>query len=277
MTTNIYSGKDAYINGIPCTQSWGAAVAVTAQKYSASCVPGATNVPPGVENWTGQGGGIGAFPALLPDGTDVTFKGVTNNTSGEGALQSLNGTVMVEQTTIDFNKENGGPIQWASTFGFEGVPTEAASGAADSSFFNSVYPNALDILVAGSTIASSSLGIRSAQIVLKRQIVAFIVAGVTYRKPGNLEADISFSFFSPTLKLAALAPNNLAVLKIDLGGGAFWSFTKVRMLGKSNYVVDRQTNAVVGYTQACSWNAADAGSKGNITYNIGSGSDVVFW
>lgn len=272
-----YSGKDAYINGIGCLQNWTASVAVTSQKFSASCVPAATDVPPGIQDWKGTASGLGSLPpaVILMPSADLAFQGVVNNTAGLGDILSLNGNIAVEQLTIDMNKETNAVIGWQLGFCFQGVPTEATSSAVDAAYADNsgsagslLYPNNLSILVAGVAIESTSNRLRTVQIVFKRQVVNYIVGGVTLRKYGNLEADVSFSMFSPTLKLAALAPNNLADLQVtvDASGYNYWLFSKVRMLGKSNYVVDRQTNAIVGYTQACSWNAATAGAQGNISY-----------
>jgi hypothetical protein len=148
----VYSGKDSYVNGVPCTQGWQANPAVTAQRYSASCVAGATNTPAGITNWTGQISGVGAQPPLFPDGLPFTFLGVINNTSG--SLKSLNGTVLFEQLTIDFNRETYAPISWVATFGAQGAMTEAASGAADSVV--SEAPNGKDLAIKIATVSLSS-------------------------------------------------------------------------------------------------------------------------
>lgn len=276
MTLNIYSGKDAYINDVPCLINWQVTPAVTAERWSASCTPGATNVGLGIQNWAGQASGKGAFPVLLPDGTDVTFQGVVNNDAGEGALLSLNGTIKVEQLTIDINRETNAAVAWQATFGFQGIPTEAASGAADDTFADMTYPNAFDILVGGSTIASASLKIRTGQIVLRRPASTYIIDGATFRKASNLEADLSFSVFNSSLKVAAIAPNVLDEVIFSLTATQRWRFNKVRILGKSNYQVDRGSSAIIGYTVNAQWNSADDGEQGAIAYTLADLDDETF-
>lgn len=272
MALGIYSGKDAYVNGVSCIQSWQVTEAVTAQRYSASCTPGGTNVAPGVVNWSGQMSGVGPVPAAFPDGVVLSFQGVTNNSAGEGDLLSVEGSALIEQLTIDINKETAAPISWQATFGFNGVPTEAASGAADAVIATPVYGDALDVRIGSSpaTIVTGSLALRTAQIVFRRPLTVFVKGGAAYRKSGNLECDISFSAFTPSLKVTAFAQGTLAKTRIYTSATAYWEFAKIRFLGKSNFQVERGTVNVLGYQVNGQWNSADAGALGYITYFDGT-------
>lgn len=255
----VYSGKDAYVNGVPCVQSWNANPAVTAQRYSASCVAGATNTPAGITNWTGQIAGVGAQPPLFPDGVPMTFLGVINNTSG--SLKSLNGSILIEQLTIDINKETYAPISWVATFGAQGALTEASTGAADSVVSDA--PNGKDLIIeiAGTPLTQK---LRTAQLVFRRPMTTYPDAGLTYREAGNLECDVNFSVYESSLEVAAYAPNALSLLDIFVDATDFWSLSKMRFLGKTGINFDRVGNNITGYTVNAQWNAVDGTTPGFI-------------
>lgn len=269
----IYSGKDAYVDGVNCVQSWQATEAVTAQRYSASCVPGATAVPPGIVNWTGSLTGIGAFPSfVIPSGADVAFQGVINNTSM--ALKSLTGNVLVEQLTIDIDKTTYAPIKWTATFGAQGLLTEGASGAADSSV--SAAPNGKDLVINVAT-ADLTQSLTKAQIVLKMPATSYVDGGATKRFAGNLECDINFGVQESSVAVAAYAKNVLALVKIFTSPAAHWEFSAIRFLGKSGFTVDRTTNKVLEYTVNGQWSAVlDDDSAGYIAYVTEDGYQMVY-
>lgn len=258
----VYSGKDAYVNTVGCVQSWQATEAVTAQRYSASCVPGATAVPPGIVNWTGQISGVGDFPeVVIPNGTDLAFQGVINNTSM--ALKSLTGNVRIEQLTIDIDKSTYAPIKWTATFGAQGLLTEGATGAADATI--SEAPNGKDLAISiGGTPLTQSL--TKAQIVLRMPATTYVDAGATKRTSGNLECDVNFTVQDSSLAVGAYAKNVLGLLKIFTTADNFWEFSKIRFLGKSNFTVDRVSNNVLGYQVNGQWSAIEADALGYLTF-----------
>jgi hypothetical protein len=269
----IYSGKDAYVDGVPCTTSWGATLAVALSKYSASCLAGATNTPPGVRNWTGQMAGFGSFPeAVLPSYTPLDFQGVINNTGG--SLKSLTGSIYIEQLTIDINKATQAPISWTATFGVDGDLAEAATGADDSVVSEAENGKDLGITIVATPITQN---IQSAQIILKRALTTYVDAGTTKRKAGNLEADISFSVLESIVEVAAYAPNALSLVKVLCGGGKYWEFSKIRFGGKSGLTVDRSANAIIGYTVNGGWNAVEGTTEGYLTYYNGASYETALY
>lgn len=268
MAIEIYSGKDAYIDGVPCVSSWSATQGAAAQRYSASCVAGASNVGPPVLNWSGAASGKGQKPVLFPSGADVVFQGVMNNDAGEGDLLSLDGDIVVEQLTIDINKETSAPISWQATYGFQGTPTQSATGASDSANADAMYGNDLDVKIATTSVGITK--VRSAQLVFRRQLTTFVQGGTTYRKAGFLSADINFTLYESSLAIAAYAPGALSRLQIFVSATAYWDFSLARFLGKSNYVVDRESNAILGYTVNAQWNAKNGATPGWISYFDGT-------
>lgn len=269
----IHSGRDAYVDGVPCVQSWQATEATTHQRHSSSCVAGGTNTPPGIKNWSGQLAGLGAFPeAVLPTGVDFAFQGVINNTGG--SLKSLTGTALFEQLTIDINKETYAPISWVATFGVQGLLAEAASGAADSVV--SEAPNGKDLAISIGGV-SLTQKLRTAQIVLRRPLTTWVDAGATYRKAGNLEADINFALYEESVEVAAYAANALARVQIFTTATAYWDFSKIRFLGKVNFVVDRASHNILGYTVPGQWNGVEGTTPGYIAYFNGTDYETELW
>lgn len=263
----VYSGRDAYLDGAACIQSWQATEATTHQRHSSSCVAGATNVPPGIKNWSGQVNGLGAFPEAVLPGTLVEDALLVINNTG-GSLKSLTGDIVFEQLTIDFNKETYAPISWQATFGAQGNLTEAASGAADSTVAEAPNGSALDIKIA---TVSLTQAIRTAQIVLRTPLTTYVDGGTTYRgEAGNLEADINFAVYESSLNVAAYAANALSRVQIYATATAYWDFSKIRFGGKSNFVVDRTTHNILGYTVNGQWNAVEGTTPGYITYYDGA-------
>jgi hypothetical protein len=275
-----YSGKSAYVDGVPCTQSWSLTDGVTANRYGASCVPGGTNTPKGVANWTGQITGVGHHPVnAIPTGIPATFKGVTNDDLGQGDLLSVDGMMVIEQITISVNKETFDPIGWVATFGLNGEPTETATSATDATLFNGLDGSLLDVRIGDPSpvsIESVSCAVRTATIVLRRPLGTWTKNGATHRVPGNLEADVSFGVYCPQLFNPAYAKNLLASTRIYISDVAYWQFRKLRFLGKSGIAVDRNTNEPIGYDVNAQWNGADAGVLGNIAFHDGTTPTTYF-
>lgn len=272
MAIGIYSGKDAAIDGVACVQSWGLALAVTQSRYAASCLGDGTNTPAGPKNWTGQMAGLGAHPAdAFPDGVAIEFIGCVNNDEGQGDLHSVEAAILVEQLTININKNDGSPISWEATFGVNGEPNEIIEGVEDSAPASSESGSDLDIKIGGVTIEAAHLAVQTAQIVFRRAPSTFIRGGLTERRPGNLECDINFAVSCPQLSIAAYEENALARVQIYTGASSYWDLSKIRFGGKSGYTVGRGSpSPIIGYSVTGQWNAKDGATDGWIAYYDGS-------
>lgn len=282
MALGIYSGKDAFVNGLACVDSWSLTEAIQQTRYGASCVPGATNMPKGFANWTGSATGIGAYPSAVVSNIKTpapfTFQGVTNNDAGEGDLLSVDGAGYFEQLTITADKTNGDPISWEASLGLNGVPTESTTGAADATLASPEYGIDADVKIAGATIETISCEVKKWVLMLRRPLATRPKGGSTYRKPGNLEADVTFDVSSPKIFNAAYPSNALVVIRLYTSATAYWELAKVRIGARSGFSVNRKANppAIVGYTVNAAWNAADAGVAGWITYYDGAAAHDVY-
>lgn len=255
---SIFSGRAAYVNGVPCTQSWQASMATTHQRYSASCVAGATDTPPGIINWTGQVAGVGAQPPVFPDGEDFTFQGVMRDAA---PLRSLNGTILFEQLTIDINKATNAAISWVATWGAQGALAQAATSAADAVV--SEAENGKDLVIEIASVALTQ-NIQSCQLVFRRPHTTYVQGGLTYRKAGNLECDVNFAVLDDDLEVAAYAANALSQMDVFVDATHFWSLSKIRFGSKTNLNVDRTTHNILGYTVNGMWSGVEGDQLGFI-------------
>jgi hypothetical protein len=181
--------------------------------------------------------------------------------------------MIIEQLTIDINKETFDPISWTATFGLNGVPTESATAATDATIYNGFDGSLLDVRIGDPTpltIESVSCAVRRAQIVLRRALGMWIKSGATHRVPGNLEADVVIGVYCPQQFNPAYEYNSLKSLRIFVSATAYWQFRKIRWLGKTGITLDRNSNEPVSYDVNGQFNGADAGVLGNIAYHDGT-------
>lgn len=274
MALAVYSGKSAYINGVPCTVSWGLDQAVAAARYYASCLGDASNTPEGTIDWTGRAAGIGAQPTLFPDGETFDFQGVANSDAGLGDLLSVSAEILPESVTINFNKSDGSAVTWDGTFGVNGEPTESATSATDTAEPSAHFGKDLEVLVDGASIEADEVAVQSASLVFRRPPSTFVRGGFVERTPGNLECDLSIVLASPRLvSIPAIEANALeeVILRLGSAGAPEWRLSKMRFLGRTGYTVQRGSPApVIQYTVNAQWNAVDGAEQGYISFFDGA-------
>lgn len=263
----VKSGRDAYVHGVSCTESWSMGEAVTAQAYSASCTGGAQNVPKGVTNITGAVTGFGAEPPWFPDGHDKSAVIFTVD-SHASELESYSATVLVEQLAITFNQETGAAVSWNASFGVQGDYTHSTSvGEVDSSINSPA--NAIDLLILFATVNASDGGtviqvpdVRTATLTFKRPHTTFVENGLTYRRAGNLSAELSIGVYNSNMLDALFERNSLHYVAVnvnpdltDLDGDGSWRLNAMRILGKTGLDVNANSNAIISFTQQLMFNA----------------------
>lgn len=276
----IRTGKDGYVNGVPCLSAWGISRQTTATRYAASCTMEGTNVTKGNINVTGQMSGIGGNPAITW-GADMAFKGVVDGSVGTPA--TVEGNIRVSELTINIPKEAGTEITWEASFGFQGDVTEGTTQYTDSTLTEHL----------GATIAADATfgpppepytfaaipGFRSAKLTIRRPEKTYVQNGVTYRLNGNFEAEATVEVFSDDVK-PTNDLNMLGKLRLYIDATNFWEFNYMRISEFSGFVVNRATQDLIGYSINYMWSAVggDAGATaGRIktpggTYLVGSGA-----
>lgn len=253
---SVISGKHAYIDNVPCVAQWQVGESGDLQSYAASCTAGGTGVSDGNIDWAGSASGIGHTPVLMPTGNDFTFKGVADNESGDAIV--YDGTILVSQTTINIPIAAGGPITWASVFGCQGALTEGTSGAADATVAEAPSAKAATLKIedtaaeiAGGTALSD---IQSITLTFSRPASSYVSGGYVYRLPGNLAATIAFEILDRSLVNTKYAINAHKVASILVAAGATWELP-IKWGSKTNFTVDTDTRAPVGYTVNGQWSS----------------------
>lgn len=258
----IITGKDGYVNGVPCTTSWAVNRNASIGRYAASCAGYGTAVNRGVKNVTGVMTGIGGNPPVVP-GTNMTFKGVIDNTFGLNKV--LDGSVYIQSLAIQMPKEAGGNLTWAANFGVQGDLTEGTTGAADATYV--LHEGAVQItdavLYNGGTPYTIP-GFRSANFTINAPEKTYVINGLTHRLPGNLEADISISVYDDDYINSKFEPNAIDKVSLYIDASTFWLFEWVRFGDINNFMVDRATQAIIGYDINGMWTAVSGGVEGSI-------------
>lgn len=264
----VISGKDGYVNGVPCTTSWSVSQVAAIQAYAASCTDGGTGVVEGNINWTGTMAGLGPNPPVIP-GQEFTFRGIADATIG--SVIAIEGTVLIENVSIQFPVQGGGPIVWTATFGAQGLMTSSVTGAADNTSQLAVSAKDAEVEIDPATTAQIIENVQSIALAFSASSVTYVNDGVTYRKSGNLSANLSFDVLNGDLFVAGYQPNERHEVHVNIGDGTFWEIDEVVFGGLSNFNVNVATRAIVGYSVSGQWSAVtDADLKGKLTMPDGT-------
>lgn len=262
------SGKDAYVDGVPCIQSWGMSLAAAGTRYQASCTNGGTVTTDGNKNFTGQASGVG-LGGPDPSAADVSFRGVASDAAGD--LQSFVASIRWLQTTYTMNIAGAAPITWASTFGVQGAFTEDnAVAGSDSTLADASSSTGIAATIGASFVPT---GIQSASVVVRRAEGTYVKDGLTYRNTGNIEADVSLVLANKDLFNTAFEANAVSRLRLIQDGTTLFDFGSIKWQGPSSIVYDRNNQSVVQFTLNGQWQAVNASNAAD--YIEIDGTDLI--
>src|SRR5262245_2656652 len=188
------TGKYAYIDGIPCTISWGMTESTTVSRYQASCVPDASAAVPGNTDFSGTMAGMGYLPPF-PDGEDRNFIGVANGAAGE--LLNYEGTIIISECTITIPINEGTPIEWTATWSAQGEIVIQSPSVLTEDPTRELAPSSKDgkVSIEDTPDSGTYLDVDAVQnitMVFRRQMARFVDDGFMYSEVGNLESDLTF-------------------------------------------------------------------------------------
>jgi len=252
---SVVSGKDAYVDGVPCTTSWSATVQASLNQYACSATQGGTGVVEGNLNWAGQMSGLGPNPPVQP-GTEYPFKGAIEATAGDGL--ALEGTVLIGAVSITFPVQSGAPITWTASFLVQGILVETTTVYVDPT--SKLATSAKD---AGITIDPSGTpfvvpDVQSISLSFDAPANSFVRAGEMHRKAGNLSASLTFALLNRSLYVPQYQPNVRDVVHVTLDDGTFWELDEVVFGGLTNFSVNTATSEIVGYSVNGMWSAVSS-------------------
>lgn len=250
------SGKWAYVDGVNCTQSWTIGRKANVQRYKASCVPGGSATTDGNIDVTGSMTGVGYLPPF-PTEDEIDFVGVASAKTGE--VVNYEGSIMINQTTINIPVAQGGPITWSDNFGVNGDIVKATSPALLDPT-RELAPSAKHgkVTIEGTPDSGTFTevdGIQSITLTFARPATTSIVDGLTYRETGNLEADISFEVHNDDLEVALYALNAVKRVRVYVTPTLFFLYDAIQFGDLSNFKVDRSSDSMIGYTVSGMWTA----------------------
>jgi hypothetical protein len=258
----VISGRDAYVNGVPCTQSWGFNRTGSPTRYAASCTGSGTGVTKGNINEAGTMAGIGGNPPVTP-GQTVAFRGIADNTVGDAVAYA--GNILITSLEIDCDKQAGTPINWTANFGVQGELTPDTVGAADTTWAEHLGAS----VVADAQVYNGAAYVafdlfRHWHLAIRAPEKTYVQNGLTYRKPGNLEADVSIDVFNRSLRNAIYDPNVIEKVRLYIDATTFWLVEWVRFTELTGIIFNRGTQDIVGYTINGQWSAVKGTAAGHI-------------
>lgn len=264
----IRTGKDGYVNGIPCISRWGINRQTSASRYAASCtLNGGTAVTDGNINVTGMMSGIGGDPPLVW-GADMAFAGAVDAFGSGGSDPiAFEGDIRINELTITIPKEAGTEITWEAAFGVQGDVE-----ATDTSYIDAtnnehrgaaIAANAMFGPAAPYTYAEID-GFRGARLTIRRPEKTFVLNGLTYRDSGNFEAEAVVDVYSDNILAAQNALNQVGKLKLFIDATTHWEFNYMKISELSGFVMNRATQDLVGYSINYMWTAVNTTTAGHI-------------
>lgn len=250
------SGKYSYVDGMSCIGSWNVSQGSSASRYAASCAPGGTVATDGNENWSGSINGYGYLPPM-PTEDSIPFIGVVS--AQDGQIVNEEGEILITDSTITIPVNAGGPITWTANFGVQGELTKTTAEAyIDMS--REPGPSAkLGKISIESVLASNTFtdidDVQNIVLTFRRPAVESVNDGLTYRESGNLECDLNFQVDSDDLHVAIYAVGANRRVRVYVTDTLFYLLDAIKFTEKSNFQVQRDPLAMVGYQVNGMWSA----------------------
>lgn len=259
---NRISGKYAYVEGVGHTKSWQMSEAANLATIMDSASPDGSEAVDGNADWTGSVAGNGYASALYPKEANFAFHGVANGKVG--SLVNYDASVLVGATTVNIPvATSGGVVNWTSTFGAQGDVVKETATAYDDDVRTLTVPAkngkiSIESAVAG--VYTDIGGVQNITLNFARGMSTYVEAGLTYRVPNNLTANVSFDIQDDDLFNALYAKGVCKKTKIFVTGALFFMFDGIMWGDKTNYNIDRSTDNIVGYSVAGTWSALRTGA-----------------
>lgn len=264
---SVISGSKCSVDGVTMLQRWQVGRVAATSKYAASNTGAGTGATKGPINVSGSLAGIGgAGIAAVTPGAELAFVGVTN----QGPDLTYGGTILITSLSINVDIEGGGPITWAANFGVQGdvTPGAAVAVADNQPVVHDGASDSIGVQVEATPSNHTIANVRNWSLNINAPEKTYVQGGLMYRKPGNLEGDVSIAVYNDTLFNVNYNPNVLAAVRLFIDATTYWRMEWLRFKEQSNFVNDRGTQALVGYTINADWSCAGpigSGALGHIT------------
>jgi hypothetical protein len=255
----VHNGIGMAVNGASTVGAWTYEDTAAANAYTASNLSGGTGRVAGVKDWSASATQYAHTPFALP--------GASVSLTLYDAVQTISGTALVDQVTIDCDIEGGGIITSQVQMSGSGASTKGAGSASDATIPNPPSAIGCKFQLDGSDVANG----RKWQLILRSANSRYSdtsTAGWTGRTAGSKDAQITLD----------ANVNNLAdvpVLNQDYAINLFVDATNKWIVSKAKCTrfstrVDSNTQQVTGYTATFELNGTTGAALGSITNPAGT-------
>lgn len=276
-----HSGKFGAVNGVSTSRSWTFEDVSSPHVFSGSNLVCGKARKRGTLDWTGSISGYGAIPPAMP-GEAIAFVGYVapdNDTSGNG--DQVAGSAVVTQATVNFNWENGEPINWTLAFGGNG-PNAWTVGT---QVTDSTNVDAPDICGTGIVIDDGSdtpiNDVTSATLTITSDVKTYVNSSSysggkcwTRRKGGHIDWTLAVNQ-QCTKRGVAAAPEigTNPILQLFVDDTDFWLLKWAHVVSYTGITVDMETGNITGRTI----NFAKNGWNGSLGEVTKPGALVTWW
>jgi len=196
--------------------------------------------------------GLGPNPPMLP-GKEYAFKGVIDMLQADQL--ALDGTVLIENVSIQFPIAGGGPITWTASFGVQGSLESSSTGAVDPSSKLAISGKDTTVKIDPGGTPFVVPDVQSVALAFSAPSVTYVDGGVTKRTEGNLSANLTFEVLNRDIYQTGYQPNSRNVVHIEIGDTTYWLLDQIVFGGLTNFNVNVANRAIVGYTVSGQWSA----------------------
>lgn len=276
------AGNFCTVNGVPSLRGWTCNKSQAATTQNASNLKFGTNREAGPADWSGTYKAYGANPAHMPGEYVNLAMYLAPNAAGALASGEIwQGTALINSVAITWDWATNAPISYVASFSGHGDLTTVTGAPYDDTAAPTFLPPCggfVQRVVTPTPVRVTR--VKQAVLTITRDMVQSVNSGdtagaskcVTMRYPG---AKIDW-----TLALtrdegnedAAMLPKSVHELKLYVDNTNFWHL-KYGIVGDMTGIsVDRESSALISYTNNISMKAADAGTLGFIK-RPGAGSN----
>lgn len=270
-----HTGRYGEIDGIPAVRSWNLTEGYTLNTQVASNTKHGTNRTRGVYDWTGSFTAYGHTPTHMPG--DVVAAQLYKSPDATGDVDNGDvaaGDIYIERVAITWDFATNQVISYTCDFGGDGDLTwQTDSQPNDTSAFDEDTPCAGKwALWDGVSTETIIAHIAQAVLTIERPAVTAVNSGTTAgagkcttnRHPGAaVDWNLALSMEEGNI-ISALNPGSVVWLRGYVDATAYWDLKWGICGERSGITVDRETGAVISFSQTISMKGSNAGVIGLI-------------
>lgn len=282
----VESGIFGLIDNVSTSRNWQISRTREGKTYVASNTKAGTGRKPGNKDWTGNYNAYGGVPAVKPKDT-FNFAGYTKETGGK----KYAGDAIVDSVQVNWNWEAADIVSHTVNFGSNGALTisDVAPGGLDTTFPDCPSPIGQTpsfMLLGGGSASYSDLCVTTVQLTLQAPSKTYTNSctnGIVMRKPGVFDWTAAIAVQNDDQDELGFEPGDYIALRIPVGldpdtdDPLFWDLMWGYVGEHSNFVVDRETGAIIGFTVNVAMAGFDHVTGDEETGTVIAPDETVWW